>query len=83
MIVGLVTAAVSGHVGDGGAGSIRSQEEVEDVCVLEQVEVDPLFLGPQPPSSVIPLNPSVFPEKDQNLKYIFHSMDCPPFLKTT
>ena len=71
MIVGVVTAAVSGH---GGAGGIRTQEEVEDVCVLEEEELEPLFLGPPPPSSAVPPNPSVFQEKDQNLKYIFNSM---------
>ena len=47
---------------------------MEDVCVREEVEVEPVFLGPPPPSSTFQLTPSVFQEKDRNLKYIFHSM---------
>ena len=71
----VIRAAVSAD----GAGSIRSQGEVEDICVLEEVEVEVdlfyPFLGPPPQSSTVPLNPSGFQEKDQNLKYIFHSID--------
>ena len=77
IIAVVIRAAVSAD----GAGSIRSQGEAEDICVLElvevKVEVDLFlpFLGPRPPSSTVPLNPSGFQEKDQNLKYIFHFID--------
>ena len=73
IILVVETAAVSAD----GAGGRWSQEEEEDICVLEAVKMEPFFLslGPPPPSLTVPLNPSGFQEKDQNLKYTFHSMD--------